>query len=424
MDEKEMSEYDLYMYVIDDVISKVHNTFLEDGKDETVLQDLKELWQDKLIKSKAVDKNRYPSFSGKPVSQSSHGFAKFKTTAPPLPATVSTISPLMNIRIPRPQQMPTRPITCTHLLAQKNIVPTNNALRQKGAEQMIVVRNPATTTLTGFQVQQAMGQGVILAAQPGLLPQVVAGNQTPIMNVQHLRAQVATPVQIISQGLRQAQPQQIILPTQRIIQLQQPLQRLQTTTLPTTNLSINSLLNYRFKSPVNSQIVLTTNQVRPQVAQLQTTNNIIRVNNVPANQITVQRLPVNGNNLVNPRLVLPQTQRLRQVDGPSLTEYMEDFEDDEDEFLSNSSELSESDAEVKAEEEEEEPEISLDDVNPPSMSDIEDMMDCDNLLVCLFQNVTKKKTKFKLVLKLGILSVGGRESVFGQASGNLESIAP
>lgn len=31
--------------------------------------------------------------------------------------------------------------------------------------------------------------------------------------------------------------------------------------------------------------------------------------------------------------------------------------------------------------------IILDDVNPPSMSDIEDLMDCDNLLVCLFQNV-------------------------------------
>lgn len=109
------------------------------------------------------------------------------------------------------------------------------------------------------------------------------------------------------------------------------------------------------------------------------------------------------------------------MDGPSL-EYMDDFEDDEDEFLSDSSQLSDSDSEVKAEDEE--PEIILDDVNPPSMSDIEDLMDCDNLLVCLFQNVTKKKTKFKLVLKLGILSVGGREKVFGQASGNMESLAP
>lgn len=44
------------------------------------------------------------------------------------------------------------------------------------------------------------------------------------------------------------------------------------------------------------------------------------------------------------------------MDGPSL-EYMDDFEDDEDEFLSDSSQLSDSDSEVKAEDEE--PEVGV-----------------------------------------------------------------
>ena len=47
------------------------------------------------------------------------------------------------------------------------------------------------------------------------------------------------------------------------------------------------------------------------------------------------------------------------MDGPSLTEFMEDFEEEEDEFLSEPSQLSDSDSEIKAEEEEEEPEVRI-----------------------------------------------------------------
>ncbi|KAJ8934869.1 hypothetical protein NQ314_013143 [Rhamnusium bicolor] len=50
--------YKAYQDVINDVISNTREHFVEDGVDETVLQELKQLWQTKLAASKAVEENR------------------------------------------------------------------------------------------------------------------------------------------------------------------------------------------------------------------------------------------------------------------------------------------------------------------------------------------------------------------------------
>lgn len=44
--------------MIADVISNVREHFVEDGVDETVLQELKQLWETKLAATKAVDENK------------------------------------------------------------------------------------------------------------------------------------------------------------------------------------------------------------------------------------------------------------------------------------------------------------------------------------------------------------------------------
>jgi len=44
----------IYQEVIDDVISGVREIFLEEGVDEQVLQELKQIWETKLKASKAV----------------------------------------------------------------------------------------------------------------------------------------------------------------------------------------------------------------------------------------------------------------------------------------------------------------------------------------------------------------------------------
>lgn len=51
----------LYLNVIDDVIANVRDSFLDEGVDEQVLQEMKQVWTNKLHASKAVDANPEPS---------------------------------------------------------------------------------------------------------------------------------------------------------------------------------------------------------------------------------------------------------------------------------------------------------------------------------------------------------------------------
>lgn len=53
-------QYKAYQDVITDVISNVREHFIEDGVDETVLQELRQLWESKLVATKAVDENKEP----------------------------------------------------------------------------------------------------------------------------------------------------------------------------------------------------------------------------------------------------------------------------------------------------------------------------------------------------------------------------
>lgn len=48
-------QFKLYQSVIDDVVNGMREAFLDEGVDEQVLQELRILWESKLISTKAVD---------------------------------------------------------------------------------------------------------------------------------------------------------------------------------------------------------------------------------------------------------------------------------------------------------------------------------------------------------------------------------
>lgn len=50
----------LYHSVIEDVIAGVRDSFLDEGVDEQVLQELKQIWETKLLSSKALELNPEP----------------------------------------------------------------------------------------------------------------------------------------------------------------------------------------------------------------------------------------------------------------------------------------------------------------------------------------------------------------------------
>ena len=71
---------------MEDVISGIRETFLDDGVDEQVLQELRHLWETKLLASKAVEQTPEPDPSAAPIivhSSKANGiyflsFAKFQ----------------------------------------------------------------------------------------------------------------------------------------------------------------------------------------------------------------------------------------------------------------------------------------------------------------------------------------------------------
>lgn len=64
-----MIEFQLKLYhaVIEDVIAGVRDSFLDEGVDEQVLQEMKQLWTTKLMASKAVEANIEPAEAQPPA---------------------------------------------------------------------------------------------------------------------------------------------------------------------------------------------------------------------------------------------------------------------------------------------------------------------------------------------------------------------
>ena len=198
MDRTNVSDYDIFMSIIDDVASDVHNDFIEEGRDEAALQVFKDLWKDKLIKSKVVDPEKNHSFTGKPRQQIC---PRVSSIAAPEP---SCLDFLLNYRIPRLQNASKRamvtesskstPAGQVAMLGQKdspsdgqfqNIgknlqnyrLPVNISTRQ--------VINPQTATRPQSSGSTALGNLLNVRLAPPNLGRISSGTkQTGLMNNQ------------------------------------------------------------------------------------------------------------------------------------------------------------------------------------------------------------------------------------------------
>ena len=74
-----MFQLKLYNSVIEDVIAGVRDAFLDEGVDEQVLQELKQIWETKLVSSKAVDSNPDPPEPQPPQLVAQKTMAPLKT---------------------------------------------------------------------------------------------------------------------------------------------------------------------------------------------------------------------------------------------------------------------------------------------------------------------------------------------------------
>ncbi|XP_071580958.1 transcription initiation factor IIA subunit 1 isoform X1 [Temnothorax nylanderi] len=372
----------LYNTVIEDVISGVREAFIDEGVDEQVLQELKQIWETKLMASKAVELNPDP---------------------------------------PEPQV----PQINTHKAVSVNRANVGNHFVQPSAGNVVPQTQPQPPPPPPPQPQQQQQQQQQAQAQPqqSSQPQQHTHPSTGT-TLQQQQQHSTTPQQVqqvvtASTVLERQVPIQITLPPQpgvpdgpqRILSIQVPASALQANQLHTiltgpvisaamglpANLA-STLLQQHVNSTLQGQATLTPLQV----------NQPLQVVTQSTNSVVTQRPPQNQ-----------QQNNINQLDGG-----VGDSTDDDDEEEEEDNDDDDEDIDEKEEEEndeaaarEEEPLNSEDDVTDDDPSDL---FDTDNVVVCQYDKITRSRNKWKFYLKDGIMNLSGKDYVFQKANGDAE----
>ncbi|XP_067013000.2 transcription initiation factor IIA subunit 1 [Anabrus simplex] len=351
----------LYRSVIEDVITGVRDAFLDEGVDEQVLQELRQIWETKLISSKAVELNPDPPEPQPPQIGIQKELARNNIASKPV------------------QQMAVYPISQQTTLGVSHVHQTAPVLQQANHQQHIPQQQQ-------LQQQQAMQQ---MSHQQTALPQQQAQQQ------------------------QQTVPQQQMAPTQ---QTQQPTQQTVIVTDPTKQVPIQITL----PAQGGGEPRILTIQVPASALQ---GNQLHSVLTGPVISATMALPPQLASTLLQQHVTAAlqgQAASLRQVDGAADTSD-EDEDEDDDEDIDDDDENEDRDEDENEEENnegaEEEPLNSGDDV---SDEDPSDLFDTDNVVVCQYDKITRSRNKWKFYLKDGIMNLNSKDYVFQKASGDAE----
>ncbi|XP_017795293.1 PREDICTED: transcription initiation factor IIA subunit 1 isoform X1 [Habropoda laboriosa] len=384
----------LYNTVIEDVISGVRESFIDEGVDEQVLQELKQIWETKLMSSKAVELNPDP---------------------------------------PEPQV----PQINTHkaVPVNKGVNIGNHFVQQTGG-------NSAPQQTSQQQQQQPQQQPPQQTQTQTQCHSTTTGIQ------QHTGTPVQQLVTSTSAVMDRQVPIQITLPPQtgvpdaplRVLTIQVPASAIQGNQLHTiltgpvisaamglpANLA-STLLQQHVNSTLQGQATLAPLQVsQPLQVVTQGANNVSQRSVQNQGQATLAPLQVSqplqvvtqSANSVSQRTVQNQN-NIAQLDGP-----LGDSSDDDEEEEEEDNEDEEEDLDDKEEEEndeaaarEEEPLNSEDDVTD---DDPADLFDTDNVVVCQYDKITRSRNKWKFYLKDGIMNLSGKDYVFQKMNGDAE----
>lgn len=368
----------LYRSVIDDVINEVRELFLDEGVDEQVLMELRTLWENKLMQSKAVE--------GFHTEEQQALQAQQQQQAQQVQQSQQQTQTQHPVILPPQQQAP----------QQQVIVQDPKILQAMNATGMSAAATAATLALpTGVGPYQQLitSQGQILQVvraangaqyiiqpqqqvvlQQQVLPQMQPGGvQAPVIQ------QVLAPLQggIPQQTGVIIQPQQIVLAGNKVQQNAQVMQAATMTTQP-------------------GQVAAAA-QVQAQQQQQQ---------QQPPQQQPVQQ---------QQQPAQQQPPMMLQVDGTGDTSSDED-EEEEDEYDEDEDEDKDKDGGEDGQVEEE-PLNSGDDV---SDEEDQELFDTENVVVCQYDKIHRSKNKWKFTLKDGIMNLNGRDYVFSKAIGDAE----
>ncbi|KAJ0027047.1 hypothetical protein NQD34_018047 [Periophthalmus magnuspinnatus] len=367
----------LYKSVIEDVITEVRELFLDEGVDEQVLLELKTLWENKLLQSKAVE-----------------GFHTEEQAALQAQQQQQQVQHVH----PNPQ--------VTTAQAQPVILPTQ---QQQAAQQQVIVQDSKLLQHMSATGISAAATAATLALPTGVTPyQQLITSQGQILQV----VRAANGTQYIIQ-----QPQQPILLQQQMqpggVQapvIQQVLAPIQGGLPQQTGVIIQPqqiVLASGNKVQGNAQVMQAA-AMAPQPGQPTTAaqvQSVQQVQGAAAPQVASSQ----------PQTQTQQPPMMLQVDGAGDTSSEED-EDEEEEYDEDEEEEKDKDG-AEDGQVEEEPLNSEDDV---SDEEDQELFDTENVVVCQYDKIHRSKNKWKFHLKDGIMNLNGRDYVFSKAIGDAE----
>ncbi|XP_043075916.1 transcription initiation factor IIA subunit 1 isoform X1 [Puntigrus tetrazona] len=357
----------LYRLVMEDVITEVRELFLDEGVDEQVLMELKTLWENKLMQSKAVE--GFHTEEQQVLQAQQQQAQQAQQTQPQTQP--------QQVLLPPAQQAP----------QQQVIVQDAKMMQQMSATGMSAAATAATLALPAgvAPIQQ-------LITPHGQILQVVRaanGAQYIIQPQQQMLLQQQVLPQMQPGGVQAPVIQQVLTPLQGGLPQQ-------------TGVIIQP-----------QQIVLTGNKVQQNTQVMQAAAMAVQPEQGAAH---VQAQP-------QPQAQAPQQQpqasqqppMVLQVDGAGDTSSEED-EEEEDEYDEDEDEDKEKDGGEDGQVEEE-PLNSGDDV---SDEEDQELFDTENVVVCQYDKIHRSKNKWKFHLKDGIMNLNGRDYVFSKAIGDAE----
>ncbi|XP_053330297.1 stonin-2-like [Spea bombifrons] len=354
----------LYRSVIEDVINDVRELFLDEGVDEQVLIELKTLWENKLMQSKAVDGFHSEEQQLLQSQQQQHSQNHHMQQA----------------------------VAAAHQAhAQQVLIPATH----QAPQQQVLVQDSKL-------IQHVTQQGMSAAATAATL--ALPTGMTPVQQLITNSGQLLQVVRTANGAQYIIQPQQPMVLQQQVIPQMQPG-------------GVQAPVIQQVLAPLPGGLSQQTGVIiQPQ--QILFTGNKAQV--IPTTMAATQgsaqgQLHVAGQQ--QPQQQGQQQQQaplVLQVDGAGDTSSEEDEEEDED-YDDEEEEDKEKDGEDG--QVEEEPLNSEDDV---SDEEGQELFDTENVVVCQYDKIHRSKNRWKFHLKDGIMNLNGRDYVFSKAIGDAE----
>ncbi|XP_065225003.1 transcription initiation factor IIA subunit 1 isoform X2 [Planococcus citri] len=384
-----------YSNVMDDVLAGVREAFLDEGVDEQVLQELRQMWEAKVLASKAIDPPEIvepqppplqvsqPQNEPNRVHQQTNGTQQpMQSSSSPKNKPSTSVNNQQNVMkqfTPAPSQ--TINLTNTAVTDLNNkMVPISLTLPPPSGSQntqprVYSLQVPASA-LQSDQLQRILTAPVISATMS--LPESVASN----LLQQHVTAAL--------QG--------------------------QASVIPTATNNTGGAQNLLIPQNSNRQFP-HMNQISGNISQVDGACDVSDDEGEPStNTTSLNEEPVNFSITV--------LDKIHQVDGIYDTSD-DDDEDDDDDDDDIDDDDDDDDDDNKDEEENEEAENGVEEDPLNSEDDVSegdntDLFDTDNVVVCQYDKINRSRNKWKFYLKDGIMNLSGRDYIFQKANGDAE----